>query len=58
MPACCLRRRRSESRRQLDAALRGWADWHHAKYPAGYVPPSVFSGTLSYAPGAMEVRAP
>lgn len=46
----------SESRLKLDAALRSWADWHAAKYLPGYVPPSVLSGTLSYAPGAMQVR--
>ncbi|EFN53647.1 hypothetical protein CHLNCDRAFT_136366 [Chlorella variabilis] len=44
-----------DSRLKLDEALRGWAEWHAAKYLPGYVPPEVVSGSLGYRPETMEL---
>ncbi|KAL4419905.1 hypothetical protein ABPG75_007003 [Micractinium tetrahymenae] len=42
-----------ESRLKLDEALQAWASWHTDRYPEGYVPPEVVSGSLGYTPGTM-----
>ena len=48
---------RRDSRRRLDEAIRGWADWHAEKYLPGYVPPEVVSGALAYQPDTMHLGA-
>ncbi|KAG7672088.1 hypothetical protein Ndes2526B_g06945 [Nannochloris sp. 'desiccata'] len=45
----------TESRHKLDSLLHEWKNWHADRFPEGFRPPEVLSGTLRYEPnGALS----
>jgi PSP len=42
-----------ESRHKLDELLHEWKSWHANRFPEGFRPPEVLSGTLRYEPNGV-----